>query len=257
MSSIETKNKWHDLARRSLTEIDDLLDMNPFDDWKTLQRPHSRAEGEFESALILSLGAPDSKFIKKFLERALKVIERSFREKKYEHGRAKDAFPMNRGQLHRIRYFAQEMSKPGSGDQQDLQRASDDIWQWYSQQPQRTFWARADVQGSALGTGRLALLAGDLTRVDRTLNPKWPYRHHKQELEILNGLRDCLAHAQIPNKKLQEAIEKVFDEARVPGYDSDTEVLFVRIELAGLREKYVLHPGDAVNWQRALEAIAR
>ncbi len=252
---MNAKEKWAKLAQRLNGEIDEVLAIDPFADWKSLQRPQSQASGEFLMALYLMLGAPNSKHITTFLERALKVVDRAFRERKCEQGKATDEFPWNRGELLRIRYFAEELAVPGSGNVEDLKNAADDIWTWHAESPQRTFWAREDVQANMLGTARLALLADDLPRADRALNPKWPYRHSQVELEILGGIRDACAKGRTLNAKLMRKLADFFDEIRIPGFSSGSDITFLRIEIAGLRDLALGNAGP-VNWARAVHSIA-
>jgi hypothetical protein len=204
--------------------------------------------------LEILYGRGDADLAQRFLERCLLIAERAFAEDKLQSPRCRNSFPENRGQLLRVRAYAQAILG-GLLEEADLLKASADYEQVTASYPKHKW---DDLQEDTYMTVvRLALLASDRERVQRLLTRRRAFRWRPEEHDLWTSLLP-LNETRARDEALEARFKMYFDRIRDPNFKPEGFMQrdFVRLELGMLWDKYFVSPDRQIDWQRTIDAIA-
>ncbi len=234
-----------------------MVEWDPFEDWERNTAPDSAAERNLMAALEILYGRGDAELARRYLERCLRIGERALAEGVLHMERCKVHAPQNQGVLRRALAYARALL--GTHLQAETLLAAEAPFEAACAGFTRRRWDTFDseVYLSAL---RLALLADSADVVERLSRLRRPTRAHREQHELLTELAAAVsANERIQDKTYQTRFDTFFDLARHPEYDpaeySDIRVL--RLDLGLLRDKFLVSPDGEIDWQRAIDAIAR
>jgi hypothetical protein len=141
-------------------------------------------------------------------------------------------------------------------DQAALLAASADYESVYADYPMRR-WNHFE-EATYLEAIRLALLGGSTETAQRLLNRRSRFRTHLEEQALLRHLAASLTTATpVQTDGFAARFDAFFDQVRNPLYDPPeySRRPILRLELALLREKYLISSDGHIDWQRAIDAI--
>jgi hypothetical protein len=250
--------QWIALDSRTRSDLRTILNQDPFEWWEQNRMPESVAEMRFIYALRIACADPASPDCRAFLQQALAVADRAMREGKLVTGRCASAFPENRGRLLRVRAYTEVLlGRPL--DEAALRQASADYIGWCAKFGPSDW--DSQLQAYYLTAVRAALLGGDATDARQLLATKKRFNWHAEEHDLLTRLAGDAVELPLPHARRAELLpvmDGYFDKIRDPNYKPQVflQVHSLRLDLALLRDKYLISPDGRVDGRRAVEAIA-
>jgi hypothetical protein len=258
--SPSVKAHWQALYAKNAADFANMFaDGQTWTSWDSNTNPESSAEAQFLFACHILWGDDNWELARHYLELCLEIVDRTVRENRLP---TFIDFPRNRGQMSRVKAYAQSLlGQPW--DNELLLAASRD----YEEHCRKNYPAAADwhsqVQYYYLNAVHLALLGDDIERASTVLEtPSHPLKYQQEHVKILKGLMRLIRGelSQEERATFTTAYEDYFDRLRDPRIkqpgNSFREVT-CPLELALLREKYIQHPGETVNWQRVIDDYSR
>lgn len=233
-----------------------LLEKDPFQGWERNRMPEATAERLLVMGTEILFGDRADPLGVAFCEKASEVADRALAERKCESALCKSAFPLNRGHLQRVRVLTTGILCR-SLDLEALKHASDDCAAW-CESYQRWEW---DSQAEAyyLGAVRMALLGMEGVRTEKLLRGRRRFKWHKVEQELLKDLAPGLVAGRlVEDASVVERFRSFFDRVRDPTFKPEVfaEVKVQRLELGLLWDRGFVGDGQAIDWPRAIDAVA-
>lgn len=230
----------------------EMLADHPFDGWERSHMPETRVEEELSYGLYIAYAwGSDHEQAVAFFNRACVVAERAIDEDKLTSPLSNSSFPLNRGILNRAFSYARAaLGEPL--DSSALRQASQDFEEWCKGYGRRDWDSQA--QANYLAAVRLALVAGDLERARELLKTKKSFKWHNEEHQIWFRL---VERDRAIDDALAESFDRYFGRLRDPGFVPDVymEIDILRIELAAVRDKYLVSDDGKIDWWRAIDSI--
>jgi hypothetical protein len=233
----------------------ELLEWDPFRDWQSLSMMEARAERELFNGLAVAFakGVSDANSIS-FFRRARAVAERALAEDKLNSPPLDSRFPMNRAMLLRALTYARSLL----GEQVDtgaMVQSASDFLHWCEGSGKKK-WDSQD-QAHFLAAVRLLVLVGDFDRLQGVLKSRKSLKWHATE-HTLWTLLSKRRGAVSDNLEFRSALDRFFEEVRLPRvFDVFVELDILRLEVAAIRDKYLVALGDEVDWPRTVASIGK
>lgn len=254
MSGVSYKTTWIGEYERQREYYLDAID--PFENWESLGGHASIAELFLKQGLEALYGEAPANVVKKFFIAALQIVARAEAEDRFQTGRfTAGEFPLNRARALRTRAYARALLT-GNSTREDLVQASNDFERWCSRCTRRNWDGQA--QAHFLAAVRVAIIAGDLERVDSLLRHELGFRWHSEEHEIYLAMtKEFKRSTKIRGQRLTSRFRELFDCYRDPGFQSEVflETGMVRFEMGVIWCRFFA-AGEFV-WPSAVEAVSK
>ncbi len=234
--STNTRLAWRERYEDQAEGYQELLTLDPFEDWESNSSPEITAEDELRCGLESWFAGDEGRGVA-FFERALRIAERALTEKRLDEGLHKSGFPRNRGELIRVREYSLGILE-GRIDRQALINASRDFAVVVQLYPE---W-NSQTEAYCLAAVRAALIGGDIFRARSLLENAPAFSWHNEEAQALKQLASDDADE---HHNGLVAVRILLDRLRDPGYSPDffIELTLLRLELPALCER--AHEGGA------------
>lgn len=256
MSKKSFKDIWKKQIDASRSDLEELTTWDIFEDWERHRGPESKAENQFINALDILFAGTDDVLAHKFLERCLAILDRAFKENKFESKLCAARFPLNRGGGERLRAYAQALLG-GKFSPSALITTSEDCEEHCNLYPPGHWDAQS--QAYYLAAIRAALIAGDVDRAARLLKTKKSFKWHATEHGLLQRVATAAPQKQpIRDPKLFDDYDNFFDQIRDPASKPNvfTELHILRFELGVIRFKYFMSKSGEIDWPTVIESIS-
>ena len=253
----EIEELWIARYEKNRDAYPQLLSWDPFRDWERNRMPESSVENELLNGLrvayawTVSCGQAVA-----FFERACEVAQRVFYEDKLKSPLSSSSFPLNRGILNRAFSYARAILFE-SVDVEALRQSSRDFEQWCKGYGKREWDSQA--QANYLATVRLAFIAGEIDRARELLKNTKSFKWHDREHALWKRLADSDGQALRADAEFAEQFREYFNQLRDPRFIPDVymETDILRLELALLRDKYLMSEDGVINFMRAVDSVPR
>ena len=252
MTTVSCRAAWQADYAMNHKSYSEILTWDPFRDWERSRAPESTVGNYFWLGLEVLCGEGDPEQARSLLEYCLRIADRTLAERKLESLLCKDSFPENRGELLRVRAYAQGLLG-GPLDEGALRQAAADFEGHTLRFPKHKW---SDLQEAEyLATVRLALLGNDGEILARLFKRRRVMRWHAEEYALLRSLADGPQR----DSPLLANFDAYFDRIRDPKYKPEVylRLKVLRPELAALRDKYFVSSDGPVDFQRVVGAISR
>lgn len=239
---------WREKYTEDQASFETLVGMDLWQNWDRWLEPEVQAWNHLRNGLDVLWGG-DEVMAQAFLRRAHEFSARAEAEK----SPLDVAFPLNRGELRRIRTYAGCLCaapEETSAARVRLLDAAEDFAEWCRKLKGHEW----DSQGQAhhLTAVRLTLIVGDSERAQALFKTRRGFKYHEEEHGLL---RDLAAGHR--DEAVQRRFETYFDRLRNPDFRPEVflEPNYVRLEFA-LLEALFFGPGEPVDWLQAARSVA-
>jgi len=255
--TVSYHDAWVARGQKDRADLEKIVKRDPYVRWENNFMPEGTAADCLRLALELmyveEAGGLDAAFLKKCSE----IIDRIERENKLTSSpRTEAAFPLNRGELRRIKAYTEGLLS-GVVDRNLLIEASADFEAWVLAEKKKNWDSQTEAY--YLNAVRLAIIAGDYPRAATLLHARRSLRSHREEYELLKALPDYVDTASSLVQQYRENFDTLFDRVRDPLFDPDQfiQVWIARFELGLIRELRLIRPGEPLDMHNVITAIAR
>lgn len=258
-----------------------------FGNWHLLASPESPCNRYLEYAIEIACVYPNHDYVKTFLAWAIEAGERALSDIRFTYDPDEERlkgnpdplakrgwmipgiFPGNHGSTLAAACFARAMRDNSALDEASLLVAAEEIAQSALDTTSNEWASYTQTQSDYLRSIRLTLIAG---RVDKALalfkNNRRKFKatqvHHTWLFELCRAIEAAKGAALQP--ATVEAFQNFFDQVRDPlvrsvGSDKDgttvnTNISLLRLELALIKQRYVLEQPFAGHWPAILGLIS-
>lgn len=245
---------WVERYERDRNGFAEVLTWDPFREWERNAMPESSVQQELRGALYVAYAwGVDHEQAVAFLNRACKAAERTINEDKLTSALSVASFPLNRGTLHRDYSYARAILGERL-DEEALRQSSRDFEEWCKKYGKGQWDSQA--QANYLAAVRLASITGDIDRARELLKTKKSFNWHKVEHELWKRLVE-LSGTVRADAEFSEYFMEYFDKFRDPRFIPDVymETDVLRLELAAIRDKYLVSGYGEIDWSRAVDSV--
>lgn len=257
-----------------------------FSDWHMLAMPGNAVEDNLIDFIFIAVVYPDHEYCKIFLNWANEAADRALaderfqidpevdRSTKYVPGsgcrgwKVEGVYPGNHGETLAAACLSRALRDNSELKAADLLQAADEIVET------ALYGGSANwiyiPQSWYLRCVRLCLLAGRIDKAQFLLkNIRRKFKHtyvHQQWLQVLCNAIEAAGEGPLASEAVDQ-FQEFFDEIRNPeirGMPSDKKdgtnlfgsINLLRLELAALKQQYILRQPLAGNWRKVLESIS-
>lgn len=245
---------WFERYERDRDGFAEILTWDPFKDWQVDRMPEMGVGEELRAGLYIAYArGTDYEQAVAFFRRACQVAQRAIDEDKLTSPHSNSSFPLNRGVLYRAYSYARAIL----GEQLDvraLAQSSRDFEEWCKGYKKSEWDSQA--QANYLSAVRLAIVAGEIDRAQELLKTRKSFTWHKTEHEVWKRLVELRGDVRTDAEfggRFGEYFDKLRDPRFAPDVYMETDIL--RLELAAIRDKYLISEDGVIDWSRAVDSV--
>ncbi len=257
------KRHWTRLYQRSLVELNELIEEDyPWSSWEANSFPEGTAEFEFDTAIRILAGSDNWDLARRYLDRSIEIVDRILEENKLTSPGCDLRYPANSAVCRRTKVYAQSLLG-GALDRDALILASREFEAYYEKHDDPRDRNEQSSYHCIDGI-HLALIGNDLEQAAKLLNdPHAKDRFNKPHFSALKGLV-TLASGSAPGQTAREIVDRFetfFNRARDPRTkmrgDEHIVTTIGPLELAVIRDRYVHHGDEDLDWKRIIAQYSR
>ena len=253
---VSIRAHWQNMYARDASDFEQILRNDVvWADWDRNLMIESAAERRFFNAIEILSGSDNWDLARRYAERSLEIIERVEAEGRLPTD--DDRYPRNRGRLHRTKVYASSFLGQAWDAGLLLSASRDYETHCRETYPDKKDWD-SQIQYYFLNSVHLAALGGDLERAYSLLrSPPFPLDAHSKHVNLLFELIQLSEDKFDHDERLRfvSDFDTFFNEIRDPrwmqpdGYFMET---IGPLEIGLLRDRYILHPGENLSWERVI-----
>lgn len=248
-----------------------------FAGWEMLAMPASESGRYIDYAVKVACGSWGHAYQGLFLEWAIAIADRALTDPRFEiesensrkGWRNKGIFPGNHGATLAAAALARAMRDNAPPSEENCAQAAREIAQT-ALESKGADWDDWNTQGSYLRAVQLLLIAGEPDEAKALFKIKRNLKHVKVHFEWLKTFVMAIpnsAEMYVADSALAQHFDEQFDVVRNPAYipapRDDTvgghlgqNLMLLRVELALIRQRYVLGQTCRANWQDIIGLIS-